>query len=242
MTLIICFPVRDGIVMAADSQLTIANARQITHDKIKRLGTQESPIIWGAAGPESFIQRVEEEVQGIPHLEERLEEDDNLLQLKEDIAGAIRRSVILSYEQSPLSEDMDIDEYLEDIEGMGQFIFATWNEGPIVYFFDESCQPVRTQGPVAIGSGEDFAYALLARYEHSQLELTSGLSLVHSVMKDSIKVASQDLCEPVNMWTIGKQADKSVSIQLSDKQAKEVEDRARVLAEKQLEIFYRFKD
>lgn len=173
MTLIVCLPIKDGIIFASDGQITSGETRWVG-TKIQSLG---SGILWSGSGELALIQRVEERLAALPNPNQPLPaiRDNLALIVKESVEKLLR----LDFRTQFFSANVDVLLRLHP----GDFVFAQCANEPKMLHITVNGTPEWVQNrPFATGSGDLFAYALLQKYDLTQLglEAASLLALVES--------------------------------------------------------------
>ena len=189
MTLILTIPTKEGVVLAADGQVTSGSVR-FAGQKLYRLN---SHCAWAAAGEVALFQRVNELIQvcGV---------DQPLLNLRDSLAGAIKQSV-----NNLLQTDFRTQFFQGNPQALlslhpGDFVFAECRSEPSVLHITSYGTPEWIDRPFATGSGEPFAYALLQKYQRTDFDFHNASLLAVKVIEEAIEVNAYGLGPPIHVW------------------------------------------
>lgn len=192
MTLIVAIPTEKGIVLASDTQYTSGEVRS-SGPKIYALN---SHCAWAGAGEAALIQRVREAAASLPA-------GHDLEQLRDALAQIVGQSV-----QSLLALDV-LTDYVQSEPSLllslhpGDFVFAEYSQQPRMLHITANATPEWFSGCFASGSGANFAYALLQKYQDTALSLEQAALLAYRVIDETIQVGAYGLDYPIDIWLIG---------------------------------------
>ena len=190
MTLIIALPVRDGAVMAADSQITMGAVRTSG----RKLYHLSDSVVWAASGEVALFQRVGERLGELPR---------GLQEGRPRIAEAVKQGVT-----ELLQEDFRTPFFQSNPDILlnlhpGDFIFAECpkeNQRPrILHVAITGTAEWITEHAFATGNGDLFAYALLRKVDLTQLSVEEAKLLAVKVIEEAIEVGSYGLGPPIQM-------------------------------------------
>ena len=194
MTLIVAAACRDGVVVAADSQMTTGQGTRFTSNKLRRMGPR---IIWGAAGTMGATQIIEQSLEKHHWGETGAEPIEGLRHRLADIVNPAQRQMLDTWVQLPRTDPAH-----------AELLFAGYTAGRawILGISRSGSAEVRTQeGFAAIGSGGAFAnvaLASLAHYDLPNTDIELGTVLVYRAMDDIIRVAAHGLGLPISMGLV----------------------------------------
>lgn len=193
MTLILALPTRDGIVMASDTQYTSGEVRS-SGLKIYPLNQH---CAWAGAGEIALIQRVQEGIEGIPT-------QHNLEELRDTLARIVQQSVRTLLDMDVLTEFVQGDPNLLLSLHPGDFIFSEFSEGEgaRMLHITSSGTPEWIAGAFASGNGANFAYALMQKYQQTELGLEAAALLAFKVIDETIQVGAYGLDYPIDIWLV----------------------------------------
>jgi 20S proteasome alpha/beta subunit len=222
MTLILTLPASDGIVMASDGQVTAGMVRT-TGQKILRLNER---CLWAASGELALIQRVEERLKTLPP-------DAPLQQLRDQICRIVKQCVEellqLDFRTSFLPRDFNLLLQLHP----GDFVFAEWLPTPsVLHVLLYGTPEWVANRPIASGSGDMFAYALLQKYQGLQLDMEIAALLAYKVLEEAIAVGAYGLGPPIDIWKISNSGVK----QLTDREKVALEDASGTLRKSEIRL------
>lgn len=193
MTIILAIPTKDGVILASDGQITAGDIRA-RGKKIKPLNKH---CIWGAAGREALIQRVEEKINNFS------EKEQPLGQLKDNLGLMIRdcNLELFGIDRQPSQEE---------------FVFVECMDKPCILHLTTSGTPewIRT-GSFGIGIGRPFVFALLQKYSDlipKKLDVKKAALLAYKVIEEAIEVGAYGLGEPIDVWQISKSGTKNYNV------------------------------
>jgi len=214
MTLILGIPVKEGIVVASDSQVTVGEVKARAK-KIKKLNEN---CIWAAAGDFRLFERVEERIATIPEKEKPLQ--DLWPILCEIVPKCVEELVSPSQGSEPCQ---------------AIFVFAEYRENPRILFIRENGKTQwQANMPFAIGNGYLFAYALLHKYQDLIVEkIDSKIAevLAYKIIAETIEVVSVGIGPPIDVWQLPPAKN------LSKEELTGLEDTYSGLREAEIEMF-----
>lgn len=225
MTLIVTLPVKEGIVLASDSQLTMGIVRA-TGSKIYRLNES---CVWAASGELALIQRVEEEL-GSLSTNQPLQECRTLIAqaVGQAVTNLLREDFRTQFFSASSEELLDLHK--------GDFVFAEFTDtGPrVLHMVHHGTSEWVNDIPLASGSGDLFAYALLGKFDLTKVTLEMAKVLAIKVIEEAIHVGAYGLGSPIKMYEIvsGK-ADEIQETELA-----RLSDTARTIREWECRFFY----
>ena len=223
MTLILAIPAKDGIVMASDGQLTAGKIRS-TGEKIRKLNDR---CLWAASGELALIQRVEERLTSLPEV--------SVQQIRDQISNIVRDCVTklidLDFRTRFLPQQPDLLLGLHP----GDFVFAEYAGAPeILHVLTNGISEWIHGRPFASGSGDQFAYALLQKYQDqlARIEVAKATLLAYKVMEEAIAVGAYGLGPPIHMWEMTSGG----ITKLDEAQIASLEDASRTLREAEVQL------
>ncbi len=193
MTLIVAAACKGGIVVAADSQVTMGSVR-FTTPKLRRLGPR---VIWGSAGDVGTTQVIEHELQ--KHLGSGVE-DASIHDLRHkllDVVNPVQREALGRWLGSSATNPL-----------RSSFLFAGHTAGHAWIFRINLMGESTIHSPddfSAIGSGEAFAYlarASLAHYDLPNTDLDLASVLLYRAMADIIRTSAHGLAFPISLGQV----------------------------------------
>jgi len=204
LTLVLALDCSDGLVLAADSQATLATQGQPVKQTTTKIYAQWSNVAWGASGDGGVIQNVENHLRSIfaaANNFEALGRQAARQSLVPQVAARLR-SILQSQALNVAGQQPPLTSYLF----VGHF-----NDGPMILEIGGNLLDFdHLQGGVgysAIGSGDIFPYFALASLAHFNVQrrsLFEAKLLAYRVVDDAIKVAAQGLGHPVQMIEVTK--------------------------------------
>jgi len=217
MTIILAFPVRDGLLIASDSQITSGIVRT-TGKKIKNFNDH---CLWAASGESALIQRVEEGLVALPNPKQPL------ATLRDDLSKTIRQRV---FAFSNLVGGRPIQ---------GDFVFVEYssNRSNILHVSLDGTPEWIAGRPFVSGIGDVFAYALLRKYQGffpDKIEMAKGALLAFKVIEEVIDVVSVGIGPPIDIWQLTATEIKN----LTDEEITSLEDECHKLRETELKLFF----
>lgn len=230
MTLIVCLPVKEGIVFASDGQITSGETRWVG-TKVQLLG---SAILWSGSGELALIQRVEERLTALPNPNQPLPaiRDSLALTVKESVEELLR----LDFRTQFFSANVDVLLRLHP----GDFVFAQCANEPRVLHITVNGTPEWVQNrPFATGSGDLFAYALLQKYDLTQLSLEAASLLAFKVVEEAIRVGAYGLGPPIDVWQMSTEGGVR---HLDARELAGLEDASRAVREQETGILQRSQE
>ncbi|MDI6891906.1 MAG: hypothetical protein QMD08_02755 [Actinomycetota bacterium] len=225
MTLILAIPAKDGIIIAADGQVTLGQVRW-QEKKIKQLNER---CLWSASGELALIQRVEEFIQQLP------DKDQPLTNIRDSLSNVVKQAVTILLQQDFRTQFLQPSnpELLLQLHP-GDFMFVEWRGEPKILHLLSNGTNEWINKPFASGSGGLFAYALLQKYQGHTYDLQKATLLAYKVLEESIEVGSWGLGFPVDIWQINEQGIKS----LNEDEIAALVDTSRVLRESEIRSFF----
>lgn len=223
MTLIVVVPAQDGLVLGSDTQVTVGAVRA-TGDKIFQLNER---AIWAASGELALIQRVAERLEAFP------QKDQPLAAIRDQLATFVKDAV-----QAMLALDFRTQFFATDPQALlrlhpGDFLFAEHRDKTRILHVltNGTCEWVEGRC-TASGSGDQFAHALLAKYNGIELPCDRAKMLVFKVIEEAIQVGAYGLGPPIDIWHIDKDGAK----QAPDAELAGVEDAVNGLRQREVEL------
>jgi len=185
MTLILGIPVKEGIVVASDGQVTVGEVKARAK-KIKKLNEN---CIWAAAGDFRLFERVEERIADIPDKEKPLQ--DLWPVLREIVPNCVDELVSPSQGSEPCH---------------AIFVFAEYRDNPRILYVLGNGQ-IQWQANIAftIGNGGTFAYALLHKYQDliiEKIDRRLATVIAYKIIAETIEVVSVGVGPPIDVWQL----------------------------------------
>lgn len=215
MTIILSFPVKDGLLIASDSQITSGIVRT-TGKKIKKLNDR---CLWSASGELALIQRVEEGLTALSTA------NQDLSALRDNLSKKIRDCVVT---------------FLNLVGGRpitGDFVFVEYSDKPNILHVTLDGTPEWIVGrPFVSGIGDVFAYALLRKYQGlfpDKIDMQKGSLLAFKVIEEVIDVVSVGVGPPIDIWQLTSNEIKN----LNEAEITAMEDTSHGFREAELELF-----
>lgn len=215
MTIILSFPVKDGLLIASDGQITSGIVRT-TGKKIKKLNNH---CLWSASGELALIQRVDE---GLATLSTA---NQPLAILRDNLSAKIRECVLA---------------FLNLVGGRpitGDFVFVEYSDkSRILHVTLDGTPEWIVDRPFVSGIGDVFAYALLRKYQGlfpNKIDLQKGSLLAFKVIAEVIDVVSVGVGPPIDIWQLTAKEIKN----LSEVEITALEDVSRGLRGAELKLF-----
>ncbi len=201
MTLILAIPAEDGLVMAADGQITMGEVRTPG----KKIYPLNERAVWAAAGELALIQRVQERIHTLPG-------DLPLASLRDQIGYLVKQCVTelvqMDFRTQFLPPDPDRLVQLH----FADFIFAEFPRKPEILHVSSLGSPEWIEGrPLVAGNGDLFAYALLRKYQGQSLNLERASLLAYKVIEETIEVGAYGLGPPIDLWQITQDGVKNLA-------------------------------
>lgn len=194
MTLIVGIVCSDGVVLAADSASTDAEAQtKQPYQKIRRLATHR--LLYGGSGDGGLLQKIDDALSGCPGR-------DRIRRWRQELKGRI------------------VPEQREAVQVHAPYPAAGFHAPPVaILLFAGICegQPflleIEKDGRdtvynagmghfAAIGSGKPWAQALFRPYLFTPRDLELGTIFAYRVLEDAIDLASANLARPIHIWRI----------------------------------------
>jgi len=192
MTIILAIPTKNGLILASDGQITSGEIRTYGK-KIKKLNNY---CLWGAAGREALIQRVEEKLSNLSNKEKPL------CEIRDELAQIVKNCIVdlFRLDGQPPQED---------------FVFTEWREDPTILHITSGGTPewIKT-GPFGIGIGRIFVHALLEKYHElipDKIDIDKGTLLAFKVIEEAIEVGAYGLGLPIDIWQITREGVKNLT-------------------------------
>ncbi|MBT9145655.1 MAG: hypothetical protein DDT42_01530 [candidate division WS2 bacterium] len=214
MTIILAFPVKDGLLIASDSQITSGIVRT-TGKKIKKLNDQ---CLWSASGELALIQRVEEGLTALSTVNQPLSV------LRDNLSKKIRECVVAFH---TLVGGRPIT---------GDFVFVEYTDKPNILHVTLDGTPEWIAGrPFVSGIGDVFTYALLRKYQGlfpDKIDMQKGSLLAFKVIEEVIDVVSVGVGPPIDIWQLMTNGIKN----LNESEITALEDASHGLREAELKL------
>jgi len=187
MTLILGIPVKQGMVMASDGQVTTGQVRA----QAKKLKKLNENCIWGAAGDFRLFERVEECIAAIPESEKGEPLQDLWTSLRDIVLKCVGDLVSPSQGSEPCQ---------------AIFVFAEYRDNPrILYILGNGQVQWQANIAFAIGNGDVFAHALLHKYQDLIIEkIDSKLATViaYKIIAETAEAISIGVGPPIDVWQL----------------------------------------
>lgn len=194
MTLIVAAACKDGVVVAADSQITTGQATRFTSNKLRRMGPC---IIWGASGTVGVTQVIEQSLERHDWHDSGAAPIGELRHTLVDIVNPVQRRMLDAWVKLPGTESPHAELVFAGYTAGKAWIFGIGGNG--------SAEIRSQEGFAAIGSGGAFANVALAGLAHYDLPNTDiklGTVLVYRAMEDIIRVAAHGLGLPIGVGLV----------------------------------------
>lgn len=236
MTLVLGLICKDGIVAAADSQLSMGDLKKTGVEKIKRCGF----CLWAGAGDVSEIQAVEKSVVSLPV---EIKDRANF----ENLAAGIKQFVHLQRKDA-VNRYMDIygGKLPVNIPGC-EILLCGYDSGsnPRLGIITGNGDLVEFDDYATIGIGRPFAQVLLKnlRLNDYTKEITSeeGKVFLYKVIKAAIETGSYGMDFPIFMWEIKTTTKDPHLHKCSKEEINAIEDAVETLEQLEQEIFKNLK-
>jgi 20S proteasome alpha/beta subunit len=193
MTLVVVFPASDGIVVGSDTQLTRGSTR-CQDFKIK---VYSSNCLWVGSGEIHVIQRLEKEFKKNRRKKPiEVARDD----IGKTINECIENLIELDLRSKYIGEDPVRLLSLHKLET----IFAEYTNQAIIYHYFNTGISEIIDRPFALGIGDDFAFAILQKYEdvYKKFDVKKASILVYKILGEAIKVGAYGISLPIDLWII----------------------------------------
>lgn len=201
MTLIVAIPTAEGLVLASDTQYTSGEVRS----KGRKIYALNDHCAWAGAGELALIQRVHEQLEGIPT-------QHGLTELRDSLATIIQQSVKALLQVDVLTEFVQGDPASLLALHPGDFIFAEFTHAiPRLLHVAANGTPEWIEGLFASGNGAHFAYALLQKYQTLSLTMAQASLLAYKVIDEAIQVGAYGIDEPIDVWQITRKGLRPLS-------------------------------
>jgi len=230
MTLILGIICKDGIVMAADSQMTMGVIKKTGVEKIKQCGL----CLWAGAGDVSCIQTIEKNIGTLPAEVKTTGLMDNLVGIVQRMMHSQRKDYVERYVdiyknpgQIPMCEIM-ICGY--NSKRQSKITIVTGNGDSVE--FDDYC---------SIGVGTPFAQVLLKTLNLNNfvknISSDQGKVFAYKVIKAAIETGNFGMDFPIFIWEI-KPKEKTIEVRkLEGVEINAVEDTTNWLNQIEQEVF-----
>jgi len=202
VTLILALRCRDGVVLASDSQATLATSGQATRQDVDKLHLIRGHLGWGGSGSGGLIQRVQEKLsqdQGVAKIFERDGEEQGARRLSAHV-NQLQKEAVQSFVGLP-----GVPGVPEHVAG----IFVGVAQGKF-FILEIGIQGDRhfVNSHSAIGSGDVFAthaMSCVAHYDLSSLSLEKALALGFRTVSDAIRSAASGIGGAVQLLSVSHQ-------------------------------------
>lgn len=224
MTLILAIPAKEGVVIASEGEVMYGQVRW----QEKKLRKLNNHCVWGASGESALIQRVAEHLDAIPN------KDEPLLTLRNHLSGAVKQAIIQLLQQDFRTQFLPNDPSALLNLHNGDFVFAECDgTNPRILHLLINGTSEWLTAPLASGSGLPFAYALLQKYQKTELDINKASLLAFKVIEEAIEVGSWGLGPPIDVWQITSQGVKN----LDGPELAGLEDTAQTLRDEEIQLF-----
>lgn len=200
MTLILALRCQDGVVLASDSQATLATSGQHTREHVDKLHTLVGSLGWGGSGSGGLIQRIQERLLREKDLPKVFES-----QGQEEGAKRLAR-VVAEIQREAADAFVDIPKMNAKPETAGGIFVGLAKGKPFILELDpHGARHFITSSHSAIGSGDLFAtHAMgsVAHYNVTALDLDRALALAYRTVDDAIHNAAYGLGGDVQLLTV----------------------------------------
>lgn len=227
MTLIIACICKDGIVVGADSQMTMGSAagpiRKKTLDKIIPLS---KGILVGGAGSVSVIQKIKKKINEIPN---EVKDTGKI----DDIKNIICNQIIHPIRKEMLNKFKDLyGERGEENAPSADLILAGYsNNNPVIHLISKDGLEEEEDNYCAIGIGDAFAQISLKDYDTRSLNVEIVKVLVYRAIFDAIETGAYGMGEPINIWAIKLNNEEAESKKLNESELKGIKDTVEAIRE-----------
>ena len=194
MTLIVAAACKDGVVVAADSQITAGQATRFTSKKLRQMGSR---IIWGAAGTVGVTQVIEQSLEKHDWGGAGAEPIEELRNKLVDIVNPVQRRMLATWVQLPGTDPPHAELLFAGYTAGQAWIFGIGRNG--------SAEIRSQEGFAAIGSGGAFANVALASLAHYDLPNTGvelGSALIYRAMEDIIRTSAHGVDFPIRVGVV----------------------------------------
>lgn len=185
MTLILVIPYKDGVVLASDGQVTMG----LVKTRAKKIKKFNENCIMGSAGNNlSFIQVVEEALINLSDKEKKLSDLRN--SLCEVIKNCLEK--MPPSPREPYSASFTFVEHRENITYL-----LNIRENGISVMLENV--------PFATGIGEQFAYALIQKYQDllpDKIDGKRAAVLAYKIISETIETITIGVGPPIDIWTL----------------------------------------
>jgi len=230
MTLILGINCRDGIIMAADSQMTMREIKKTGVEKIKRCGC----CLWAGAGDVSVIQKFEKQIESLPSEIKINGIMDNVVENMQRIMHYVRKDYVERY----------LDIYKNpQAAPFCEIIVCGYNakQEPKISVISGNGDAVEFDDYCSIGVGTPFAQVLLKTLSLNEfvknLTIEQGKVFAYRVIKAAIETGNFGMDFPIFIWEI-KPTKRVPTVQkLDEKEMTAIEDTANWLSQIEQEVF-----
>lgn len=195
MTLIVALKSVNGVVMASDSQATIATQIQ-TRAQTQKLYCLGERIVWGSAGSVGLTQRVKEA------LDEKLGKDKKKCGQPLSVLRPEIRRIVTKVQKE--AQDAFVPSGQARTHVGNAFLFAGHTGGsPWIYEIADTGSDVEHDPHSAIGSGDVFAYFAQASMAHLPLQNADedvAKMIVYRTIDTACRVSAFGISMPLHMW------------------------------------------
>ena len=201
MTLILALDCADGLLLASDGQATVSTGGQPVKTEADKLRRPWTNVGWGASGPVSVAQLVEQAL-ATRHAQANVFERKTVAQIREALTRTVTETVRTAYQQhhGVAGQPGPETDFLFVGDGTdGAFMLEIHRN---LLHTDH----MRT-GYTAIGSGDIFPYYAMAALKHYQVKqrpLREVKLIACRILEDAINTAAFGLGEPIQMIEIEK--------------------------------------
>lgn len=233
MTLIIVLACKDGLVMAADSQVTLLSSGGPVRQeaiKIKQVG---QTILWAGSGEVGFLQKIEKGLDALPNEMKKA----SLEKLKAHFVATIH-----TLRKEALDRRRELYGSTKGASG-ADVLFCGYSDNAQILHISKDAQDEELQefGYAASGIGDTFAYTLLRGKDIKNMSCEEGKVLAYRVIHEAVEVGAFGLGEPIDIWVIRKtKKEDKESIELHrllEEEMDAIRDTYFALKEAEAEIF-----
>lgn len=226
MTLALTLACNDGVVMAADSEVSSGPFRQVGN----KIFQFSNSIVWSASGVLGLIQAMKQQIEALP--------PENHLSPLSALANVFQENAarIVSAAKDRHRRALGRPEAEPTID----LLFSSWTgqEAQILHIGENGIgEWLQSFGWGATGLGQMFAYPLLRTHEIRGMNIDRGCILAYRVIEDAIECGAYGLGPPVKLSCCHTVTENSVSrVQYMSVEGNRLEAiRDAVLAWRQLE-------
>lgn len=200
MTLVLALSCADGLLLASDSQETVATSGQRLKAKTDKIFAPWPNMAVGAAGRTDIITPVRAHLEGS---QSGYFQNQRLTETKKRIQEATSKALkVVANNYVPPVPPQGLD---------ARFVFIGYaDQDPFIYEIagDGLGHDHLARGYTAVGSGDIFPYFALAGLEHFDVANRSILEaklIVYRIMQDAINSAALGIGPPIQMVEVTKQ-------------------------------------